>query len=305
MEKKESDDNLFVYKDILNKRINWIDLLKCLAIIFVVIYHSGNLSCDIMTETAGIEEYINYFSRTILSTCVPIFFFINGYLFFSKEFNYSLHIKKMLRYVALAVVWGCITLFVLQFIKGEFLTGQQFVSYLYNWQHGWIHHLWFLGALVCLYVFAPLLKVVYDTNIKVFFMFLGICAILTFGNVFLEQGASILLWLLRDSNYLIEKNYFTIFNPFRGWPGYSVVYFCLGGVVYHYKNKIEGINVSSRNKISVCVLIISCVIWFGLGLLFSHITGSTYDVVWNGYATIFTLVNVICLYLLSLNLKKR
>lgn len=54
-------------------RLHHIDLIECLAIFFVILYHSNNYcrfySIDI-TESNSLATYSLCFGRTILSTCV-------------------------------------------------------------------------------------------------------------------------------------------------------------------------------------------------------------------------------------------
>lgn len=52
-------------------------------------------------------------------------------------------------------------------IKQEHMTGMEFLSYLWSWHQGWINYLWFMGSLVCIYVF-PLLNVFFDNNNRIF-----------------------------------------------------------------------------------------------------------------------------------------
>lgn len=58
---------------IKQKRYAHIDLLESIAIFFVVIYHSTIYTFDILQDNS-VVNYLLYFDRTILSTCVPLFF---------------------------------------------------------------------------------------------------------------------------------------------------------------------------------------------------------------------------------------
>lgn len=96
-----------------------------------------------------------------------------------------------------------------------------------------------------------------------------------------------------------------MFNPFRGSYGYSYVYFCIGGLAYIYEDKLLLINKFKRNLLSILGLLISCLGLFLIGVFFTkYIDGELWDVVWNGYDTVFTFFNVIFIYILCLNYKK-
>ncbi len=75
----------------LPARYDSIDLIECIAMLFVVMYHSTTVPYD-FNQSA--YECVNYFIRAILSTCVPLFFFANGYLLINKKFDLKKHLKK-------------------------------------------------------------------------------------------------------------------------------------------------------------------------------------------------------------------
>lgn len=287
----------------ISTRISWIDLLEVIAIFFVVLYHSSVMPADIMALDSSESTYILYYSRTILSTCVPLFFFVNGYLLFDKNLKIRNHIYKIIKFSILAIFWGFITLFILSVFNKETLNVHEFINDLLNWKQGYINHLWFLGALVCIYIFFPLLKIAYDCNKKIFFYFILVCGIFTFGNTLINYMKSIIYYFSFDKVLAYDYNNFNIFNPFRGIYGYTFVYFCLGGIIRLYFTDILKISKYVRNIVSIIGLFISCFGLFLIGVFYSKILGVTWDVVWNGYSSCFTLMNVLFIFNLSLNYK--
>lgn len=96
-----------------------------------------------------------------------------------------------------------------------------------------------------------------------------------------------------------------MFNPFRGSFGYSFVYFCVGGILGEYEDKVLSISKTKRNVFAIFGIPISCTCLFAMGILHSKlIKGEVWDIVWNGYDTVFTFLNVIFIYVLCLNYKK-
>lgn len=286
------------------KRLAHIDLLKTIAIFFVILYHGTIYSCNFISD-GSFTNYVWYFFRTILSSCVPIFFFVNGYLLFGKSFVLRKHAARTAKLVALTVLWGMITLMLLQPVKHEYFTAVEFLKALLSWKTGWINHLWYMGALVCIYVFLPLMKNAYDNNMKVFLYFAVIGAILTLGNAFLNHAGTVgTSLLLKNTIDLNGFNFFSIFNPFRGIRGYAFVYFCMGGIACYYRDEIEKISATKRNMISVIGILLACLGLFGLGVVYSRAQNALWDVVWSGYDSIFTCCNVIFMYMLALNWKK-
>ena len=68
----------------LYKRYDNLDLLKVIAIVFVLIYHVYARSANLNNVTGSFNCY-NYFLKSILGTCVPVFFFVNGALLLNKR----------------------------------------------------------------------------------------------------------------------------------------------------------------------------------------------------------------------------
>lgn len=282
-----------------SKRFEWADLLKSIAMLCVIIYHSTLYSSDITMQSAGAGEYVNYLLRTLLSTCVPMFFFINGFLSLGKEFDLKKHIIKTARLLLLALFWGVVTLLVLMVVNNEYMTLKELFKGLWFWRSGWINHIWYIGALIGIYIFYPLLKSTYDTNKKAFIYFTAICTALTFGNTLLNE----IMTLLSGTVYQ-GFNFFNIFNPFRNSYGYALAYFCLGGIMVDGVEKIKSIPKIKRNVIAVVVMILSCLSLWGMGIALTKTAGECWELVWNGYDTVFTLFNVLSMLVLSLNFEK-
>lgn len=290
----------------MSKRLPYIDVMESIAILFVVTYHADIASYDIL-NAASAETFFTYIIRAILSTCVPLFFFANGYLLFNRDFHLKKHIIKTVRTLIQTGVWGIISLLLLAVIEGISFSPFGFLQALWTWKQDYLNHLWFMGALVCIYVFFPLLKCAFDYNKEALAFFVAACAVFTFGNKFLNALAFI---GLNSVSYMDElaghsvlniENYnlFNIFNPFRGIYGYSFVYFCAGGFAYALKGKLHK---SARTQwtaiLGLCVMTLGLGLW---GIYKTYVSGKVWDVVWYGYDTAFTFFNVICIYILCVN----
>ena len=149
-------------------RLSHIDLLESIAIFFVILYHSTIYSFDI-TQNASALKYFLYFGRTILSTCVPLFFFTNGYLLFNKEFILKKHIKKILRLILLIFIWAFLLMPTYMLIAGESINIKILLMSIFTLDTLWgMNFWWFLGALVCIYILFPALKALFDFSKKSF-----------------------------------------------------------------------------------------------------------------------------------------
>lgn len=294
-----------VAKDKMNRYIH-IDMLKFLAIMFVLFYH-GNIQPINFESNPSFRTYFNYYIMAIFSTGVPLFFLVNGYLLFNKSLHMRRHCEKIVKYIGITLIWAVITVCVLMPIKGEWLSFVDFCRVIWEWRQGWINHLWFMGALVGIYLFFPLLKIVFDYNKKYFLYFICVCAVMTFGNDLLNMLFNVLSWLA-NGEYIVEINCFSIFNPFREIKGWTVVYFCCGGLLGYYNEEIIRYFNSRKKTVNIVlaiVMLFSCVGLWLYSILVSVLSGQRQDIVWYGYDTIFTLMNVFSIYLISLNYAKR
>lgn len=286
-------------------RLIHIDLIETVAIFFVVSYHATKYSFDFLNSGTAVD-YLLYFFRTILSTCVPLFFFANGYLLLNKSFDLKRHIKKIFRLLVIVFVWSFLLMILYLLIAGENLTLHAIVVPILNMDVQWGMNLfWYIGALICIYILFPLLKLAFDKDKKLFYFFIIVCTLLTFGYNLINEIVLLLSPFTNAFEKGIELPVVTMFNPFRGSYGYVFVYFCIGGIIGENKEKVLSLSKKKRNIISIFGILVSCVCLFVIGILHSrYIKNEVWDIVWNGYDSIFTLFNVIFIYALCLNFNK-
>ncbi len=287
-----------------SSRIAWIDLLETIAISFVVLCHCTAHIANVALSEAGTSFYIHYALRSIIAVCVPLFFFANGYLLLSRPFNLKKHFKKIIKFFLITIFWYIATLAFLVLLHRDQLATDGLINTVTSLKYG-VTHLWYMGALICLYIFYPLLKITYDHYRQAFLFFTCICILFTFGNALLN------LLMTFYSNFIAHQgiiytdtNFLNIFNPFRGIYGHTFAYFCLGGVVAYYFDKIKAIPAKKRNLIAIIGLIIGWVGLFGVGMLYSKASKQIWDNIWYGYDTIFALIATLSIFLLCLNWHK-
>ncbi len=300
--KEQGDEINILEKD--NNRYNHIDLLKFLAMLFVIVYHGTTVSVDFVEEK-GVWQYVHYIMRPLLSVCAPVFFLVNGYLLFNRPLDLKKHVFKTVKLIILTVIWRLITVASLLILVPEERCGytfQEFGREVLKADQGYISHLWFMGALVCIYICFPLLKSTFDKNRKIFLYFLCVCALLTFGNKAANMFISFIEFLFTGRISGAENiNCFNMFNPFREMSGYTLVYFSVGGLLGQLHIDRQKEIMRKYSCTAVFAIIASTLLLAGWGIFRSAATGSLWDIVWNGYDTFFTFVNVLALYLLSLN----
>lgn len=222
-------------------RYHNIDIMKFFAIIFVIIYHSCYVNMSYGSSIAG---FLNYIFRPFIATGVPIFFFANGFLLIEKKFDLKKHLTKTFKLIVVTLVWGVINIVALMPLKNQYLTVKMVISYLWNWKSGWINHFWFMGALISIYFFYPLVKNAFDNNRKIFNYVVALCVVLVFGNLLLGMISTVYHYIFGGGAGFISKNYFNMFNPLSK-VGYvfTIPYFLVGcyfgGNKELIKDKIE------------------------------------------------------------------
>lgn len=245
-----------------------------------------------------------YYLMSILSTCVPLFFFANGFLLLNKKFDLKKHIYKTLKIVSLYFIWSTLTIFIKMYICGQFLGIKETIYSIIFLKLGWNNHLWFLRVLVVIYIIFPIIKYIYDNQRQLFIYFIVICSISTFGCNVLSNIASALVYTIGAHRVFDGYDFTFSFSPMKEWHWWALVYFCAGGICYQYKNKIATISANKRNLLALFTLILSSFFLYLIGVMYSHLNEKMYDIVWDGYDTIFTFANVISIYILCLNLNK-
>ena len=146
----------------MQKRIQYLDIIKVISIFLVVFCHFV-----LLAETIP----ANIFMVACWSG-VPMFFMVNGALLFTRPLNLSKHIRKTLLIYIVLVLWKLIYLFsigalcrvpVADFGKNQIL--------LYLFAFGSLEgigtgHLWFIEALLAVYILFPLFRIAYDHTLS-------------------------------------------------------------------------------------------------------------------------------------------
>lgn len=268
------------------KRYRFLDLIKMIAIYLVCFYHCAKLNYNITADgDAGL--YLNYFTKVITSTCVPLFFMVNGALLLNKDYDLQKHIKKTAKLIVRIFIWAILLLTAYLLINGERIGIVQFIKEIVTWEKGSLRMLWFLQALTGIYVVFPIIKSIYS-NQKILKYGLCMAVFFTFGLNFIDMVLNVIQIgivgeLVYDGLASALLGRFHLLNSY----GYAIVYFILGGLLLKKIND-KSLNVSGKKLIIASVL--SAFIMFGYGVLLSGKTGYLFDVSWKGYDTVMTLI---------------
>ena len=282
-----------------NTRFSNIDLMESIAMFFVIVYHTiTDVPYDIMEDGATIV-CVNYCIRSLLSVCVPLFYFCNGFLLFNRSFVLQRHLYKTAHLLLLSLFWGLISAYWSQYIIHyvEPVGLKEFVALSFLTRPGWNNHLWFLHTLIIIYIFFPFLKIVFDRSQAVFKFGLIMTCVVILGNNLVGEIATIISH--KSYEYF---NFLGPYNPINMASRHALMYFMLGGYI-GLKHKSISSFIKAHHRIifpfSVLLILIMCVMLGGYGIALSNILGRTWDNVFEGYGTVFTAVNVLCFYVLT------
>lgn len=260
--------------------IQYLDYLRVVCIIAVVLIHVTTPALSSINNPGWeINLAINAMSRF----GVPIFFMISGSLFLNPERNVSFpYIKKKLGRIILAFIVFSFAYNILWYIGTVGFTFDYNVfthKFIPNLIGGW-YHLWYLQALMVLYILTPQFRLfVNDTRIarySICILFL-ICSLIPIINNFFQ--------LQSYTQSMFDNMAFDL-------PKYSL-YFILG--CYASSSKI---NFSSKSVISIGVL--ALLLMIVLDIYRAAKTGVV-EAYFSSYLSPFTVVYTTCLFLLFKN----
>lgn len=277
-------------------RIFYYDVIKAIAI-FLVCYYHFNVSYTGFKEGFIYIPNFGYIVMVLASIGVPLFFLVNGALLLNKPFELKLHIKKIAKVYFILICWRFITVLSLLFkfenvdYKLTDFINLLFISHFPNIP---LNHLWFMDALLSIYIIFPVLKFIYDSDNgnKIYQYMIGTLIIFSVVPYTFQIVTNII-----EYKYSKTINLFYLFNntnPF-GTYAYSLLYFSIGGILGKLLNDKK-----LQLNIFVCIVIF-VISWFLLafwGAMYTKINGNYYDAVFGGYPTLMTLFMSICFFVL-------
>ena len=140
----------------VKKRIFYLDQLRALAIIAVVLVHISLVYLvSSRIDIHSLNWLVSNFFYSICRFCVPIFLMISGILLLNKDYTYENFIKRRYTRVILPYLfWGVITIiFSLFFVTKTHLT----LGFVTGIMGGITSVYWFVWLILLIYLFMPIL----------------------------------------------------------------------------------------------------------------------------------------------------
>jgi surface polysaccharide O-acyltransferase-like enzyme len=137
----------------------WVDYVRVFATFCVVFLHSSGTLLTQFNKLPEINWWISNFYNAAVRICVPLFFMISGYLLLESNENLKEFFKKRINKVLIPLLaWSLIYVFWKAY--GESSSQLSFSSLCSIAISPAYYHLWFLYAIIGIYLFMPILRVV-------------------------------------------------------------------------------------------------------------------------------------------------
>lgn len=225
---------------------NWnIDYLRIFACFMVVFLHVSAQNFYAM-EPSSFQWQVFHFYNNAVRSAVPIFFMISGCLFLSKEKMPSLKIlfkKNIFKIVFLYFLWTLFYALDFAFINES--AGLDFIKTVYKYFINPKYHLWYMPALVSVYLLLPILWTIAKYDDGKYLKYACIMFLL-FGVL---KKTVLILPLHNLIEYLINRFTYNL-SSYSG-------YFLLGYYLYKNINKIKSIKTYKLILSLAAVIVVS------------------------------------------------
>ncbi len=280
------------------ERIEYLDLLKAIAIILVVFCHRVTLSAD--TVLGNVIMIIAW-------AAVPNFFFVTGGLMHqAKTWDWKKYWKKILRAYVVVCIWKLIYLVFYCSFRDITFSTTELVRYLFvfgNISGVVTGHLWFMYAYLMVHLFYPVSWFLFRDK-QEGQRILGIVAVILFVGTFLVKAGNFAFELISDTMGIgrLEVSVTEVF-PFGTYAN-MLFFFIVGAFLFEYREKIK--DVMKKRHLNTW-LPVTLLLVGTAGLLFVKYR-ATGTFTWHdtyledGYNRLMTVVLSLGMYLLILNL---
>ncbi len=286
------------FMSLYKQRVAGLDILKSISIFFVVLYHTN---IDDVVGASGFTYALNLVFTTVMSIAIPTFFFVSGYLLFSKEnIDLKKHYRNLLINVGVFVFWAITVTGVLALYRHENMSAGKFFATAFGVVGGWTNYLWYFYAYLGLSVFYPFLLNLYQKHFKGFVALFAVAAILGFG-IWLSDTVTIAV-VKADATNEIALKASTVFGEIWlvKYAGYIVANMLIGGLCVKYKDKIT--TIFARVTISVCAVAFTAMLAACNSMLLD--LDPTYEHIWCNFMSPISSLTVVALFVNLCNVKE-
>ena len=249
------------------KRNKNIDLIKGLALIFVILVHSLRYTGFYQREITGLNDIFYIFLRTIFVNCVPLFLLATGYLMNKHVPNkkyYKGITKVIITYIIISIIQTTI-------VNYDTLTLKLIINDIFNFTGA--YYSWYVKMYIGLFLLIPYLNILYKNLKKP------------------EKQGLIIILIIMSSLTAFKTTEIESFLP-DWWNIYPLIYYFLGCYIKEYNNK------NNNFKLLIAILLFNT--------LFNYIIscfGNFKVIMLNDYMSIFIIASSYFMFKILLNIK--
>lgn len=298
------------------RRLLDLDALKALACVCVVAYHARYISL-----APGGAAPVMYYARSFLACCVPLFFFVHGFLRARRDLTVAQCLARMAKMAALVLIWSLVAS-VVRTLEGE-PPVQGLILDVLALPQGRSNYLWFLISLSAFYALLPLVQLARERSYPLFLWATVGALALCFG---VDVVRKLCLVFGAEPWAAPLMGFVTRFPVWGENHGYAFAYCLVGMLVFDGTrgdacgspralvadalDSARGIDrapllvargvwwLSERCRATLAVAMIALLplVMTAFGIYAAELLGSEYDVSWYGYGCWSTLLLVLALY---------
>lgn len=228
-------------------RIIWIDYARALACIFVVLLHVSAYYITSYNEVSPFNWNVANLIDSLTRSCVPIFFMISGYFFFS---NKKPSVKNILRVVLSLLFYSAIAFVLYMVTKKASL--EEAIDNISFFSEPSFYHLWFFYPLISIYLISYLCTIKPVDNLRFLFVILILVTLL---NPRFNDITEFLFGISIKNNFMITGDFF-----------YFLLYAITGGI---FKNINENNLISEKHSTALAFVAIAS--WISIYLLTNNL----------------------------------
>ena len=269
-----------------------LDALRAFAACCVVLYH---LSPSFVTYGSGggdlssAVEAVALLLRAMMASCVPIFFLVTGVLYAERSPSPKRCLRKAAKLLLLTLFWGVATWLVLAFEQGRDVSLGLCLSEVFQLKMGVLNHLWFLPALAICYMVLPVMCALRSDSPGVYRGVSIVILFSAFGFDLVNRVLTICGWRLDSALPLQFDSFLGNFDPLGGIYSFTIAYVVLG----MHLGRSWRADYMRMATIGAVVGVLALAFYGEASML---VTGSDYDVTWNGYGFVGTACFTCFLY---------
>ena len=275
------------------ERIDYLDVIKFLAIVMVIFCHNPALKLNSVID--------NIFMLSCWAA-VPMFFMVTGSIYLNRKFDFNKWKKKICKTYVVLVAWKLIYFLFFYFYNNlniNEISKGLIIKYLFFFgQMDWIQsgHMWFIYAYLQVMLIYPLILKSFesdDIQYKRFFDFILII-ILVFAFVINDINVIFKFFCEKFEKNIFDFDTLLVIFPFNKYAN-MLFFFIMGGYLPKIENFIKGNNIK---KFAILILIMILSLISMLLIRFCYTKTFTWDGCYlkDGYSYIATVMISISLF---------